>query len=246
MKLSIVIPAHNEERSIETTVLGVVHAVKNPCEVIVVADHCSDRTEAIVTEIMKTYPQVQMVRNTKRKGSFSNSVITGLKAATGDLVVPVMADICDDPKTIDRMAAAMQERNADVVCGSRYIKGGKKQGGPVLQNILSRVVCYSLKILTGVPTWDCANSYKMYRRSFLLTLPFDIADVGTEYSMALLFRAYKAGGKITEIPTSWKGRPMPIGDEWKILKRFPGYWYWYNRAIKRQQEAGNVTAPIDQ
>lgn len=239
--ISVVIPAHNEERNIRTTVLGVVTNVKNPHEVIVVADHCSDKTEEIVTELMQAYPQIKLVRNTERKGSFSNSVITGLKAATGDLVVPVMADNCDDPTTIDRMAAAMAERNADVVSGSRYMKGGHKEGGPVLQNILSRVVCYSLKILTGVPTWDCANSYKMYRREFLQSLPFDIPDAGTEYSMALLFRAYKAGGKITEIPTSWKGRPMPIGDEWKILKRFPGYWYWYNRAIKKKDTKINIS-----
>ena len=234
--LSIIIPAHNEEQSIATTVLGVVTSVQTPHELIVVADHCSDRTEEIVTGLMTNYPQIRLVRNDKRKGSFSNAVITGFLAATGETVVPVMADNCDNPTTIDRMWQALEERHADVVCGSRYMKGGHKQGGPILQNILSRIVCYSLRIFTGIPTWDCANSYKIYRREFLQTLQFDIPNAGTEYSLALLFRAYRAGGKITEIPTSWTGEKMPIGEEWKILKRFPGYWYWYNRAMKRKSK----------
>jgi glycosyltransferase involved in cell wall biosynthesis len=234
--LSIIIPAHNEEETIGTTVLGVVTHVKTPHEVIVVADHCSDLTEAIMRALMAKFPQIRLVQNDTRKGSFSNAVITGFKEAKGDAIVPVMADNCDNATTIDRMWTAMQEQQADVVCGSRYMKGGQKKGGPILQNILSRAVCYSLRIFTGIPTWDCANSYKMYRRTFFETLAYDIPDAGTEYSMALLFRAYRAGGKITEVPTSWTGEKMPVSQEWKILKRFPGYMYWYNKAIKRKSK----------
>lgn len=236
MKVSVIIPAHNEERLIEATVRGVLSAVKSPAEIIVVADHCSDKTEEIVISIMPTDSRLMLVRNDARKGSFGNALLRGFEAATGDAVVPVMADHCDDPNTIDRMAQAMIEKQADVVSASRYMKGGSKKGGPKLQNILSRIVCYTLKIFTRIPTWDAANSYKMYRRDFLRSLDYVIENAGTEYSMALLFRAYRKGAKIIEIPTSWQGRRMKAGDEWKILKRFPGYWYWYERAIKRTSE----------
>ncbi|HVW66387.1 MAG TPA: glycosyltransferase family 2 protein [Candidatus Peribacteraceae bacterium] len=234
MTLSIIIPAHNEEEQIEATVRGVLHAVTTPCEVIVVADHCTDRTEDIVKKIASDDARLRLVRNDQRRGSFSNAIITGLSAAIGEAVVPVMADHCDDPATIERMWQAMQEKNTDVICASRYMKGGRKSGGPVIQNILSRIVSYSLHVLTRIPTWDCANSYKMYRRAFLLSLPYDIPDAGTEYSMALLFRAYRAGGKIGEIPTSWQGQAITAGEEWQIFKRFPGYWYWYKKAIERR------------
>ena len=70
-------------------------------------------------------------------------------------------------------------------------------------------------------------------------------DKLAEYSMALLFRAYRKGGKIIEIPTSWTGRRMAAKDEWKILKRFPGYWYWYERAIVKLPESSQSSLPSD-
>lgn len=233
MTLSIIIPAHNEEEQIAATVIGVLTHVQTPDrEVIVVADHCSDGTETVVTEIAKSHAELRLIKNSDRPGSFSNALIAGIHAASGTLIVPVMADHCDDPSTIDRMVRAMNERNADVVCASRYMRGGKKVGGPWLQNIFSRIVCYSLRLFTGIPTWDCANSYKMYRSETLRALRYDIPNTGTEYSMALLFRAYFSGANIIEIPTTWTGTSIPINQEWKILRRFPNYWYWYRKALR--------------
>jgi len=225
MNLSIIVPAHNEETAIASTLHGLLQQVKTPCEILVVADHCTDRTEQIVADIARSHPTVRLLRNTERKGSFSNAIITGFRKAQGDAVVPFMADACDDPATIDRIKAKMHE-GYDVVCGSRYMRGGRKIGGPVLQNLFSRLVSYSLKCVTGIPTWDAANAFKMYRRPFLETIDYDIPDIGTEYSMALLFRAYRAGAKITEIPTIWTWRetPLPLSQEWKIFKRLPAYW----------------------
>lgn len=236
MKVSIVIPAHNEEESIATTIQGVLDRVRIPYELIVVADHCTDSTESIVSGFMGKYPQIQLLRNTERKGSFSNAVITGYKAAQGENIVTVMADNCDDAATINAMAAKIDE-GYDVVCGSRYIRGGKKIGGPWLQDKLSRIVCVTLKLLTGIPTWDAANSYKMYRSSVLKNLAFDIPNAGTEYSMAILFKAYAAEAKITEVPSTWKGQSMPVQEEWKILRRFKNYWFWYRRAIGKMIKA---------
>ncbi len=232
MKVSIVIPAHNEEESIAPTIRSVLERVTVPYELLVVADHCSDRTEPIIQEFAAKHPQIRMLRNSERKGSYSNAVITGYNAATGDCIVTVMADNCDDPATINAMARKIEE-GYDVVCGSRYIKGGRKIGGPWLQDKLSRLVCITLKLLTNVPTWDAANSYKMYRASVLRSLAYDIPNAGTEYSMAVLFKSYAADAKITEVPSTWRGQPMPVSDEWKILKRFRNYWFWYRRAIAK-------------
>jgi len=230
MKVSIVIPAHNEEESIGATIQSVLDKVTVPYELLVVADHCIDNTEKIIQEFVTHNPNTRMLNNAERKGSFSNSVITGYKAATGDCIVTVMADHCDDPATINNMAKKIDE-GYDVVCGSRYINGGKKIGGPWLQDKLSRIVCISLKLLTGIPTWDSANSYKMYRTSVLHSLSYDIPNAGTEYSMAILFKAYASGAKITEVPSTWTGKPMPAREEWKILKRSRNYWFWYRRAV---------------
>ncbi|MFM8205039.1 MAG: glycosyltransferase, partial [Actinomycetales bacterium] len=73
------------------------------------ADHCNDRTESIVEEYAARRPNIRLLRNEARKGSFSNAVITGYNAATGNLIVTVMADHCDDAATINAMAAKMDD-----------------------------------------------------------------------------------------------------------------------------------------
>jgi glycosyltransferase involved in cell wall biosynthesis len=234
MKLSIVIPAHNEQDAIGATLEGLLKAVHTPCEIIVVADHCSDRTEEIVREFQGAHPHIRLLRNEQERG-FGNTVMTGLLAASGDAVVPFMADACDDPTTIDRMAQTMEREGVDVISASRYMRGGQKIGGPRLQNILSRIVSYSLCLFVRIPTWDSANAYKMYRTPFLHTLDIRIPNAGTEYTLAVFLRAWKSGAKIVEIPTiwTWKEPPLPFKKELKILRRLPGYWKWYKEGWKR-------------
>lgn len=229
MNVSIIIPAHNEERAIGATLRGLVTGVGTSCEIIVVADHCTDHTEELVESTKTSYP-IHLMRNTRGKG-FGNALITGFEQAQGTAVVPVMADTCDDPRTIEQMYRALEREHADVVCASRYMEDGKKIGGPWLQDKLSRLVCFSLRLFTGIPTSDAANSFKMYRRTFLKMIGFEIESAGTEYSMALLFRAYRAGGKIIEIPTTWRGKTMSASKELYILRRFPGYWKRIREAL---------------
>jgi len=232
MNVSIVIPAYNEGKNISKTLLRVFADVTIDYEVIVVADHCTDTTEQIVRDLQSTHPQLKLMTNAGNRG-FGNTLITGFEKAQGDAIVPIMADCCDDPSTINRMLHKLSTEPFDVVCGSRYMKGGGKVSGPWIQDKLSRIVCFSLRLLTRIPTRDCANSYKMYRRSFLHTINYHITDAGTEYSMALLFRTYNAGARITEIPTTWAGNPIPWKREWKIFRRTPGYWRWYKLAISK-------------
>jgi len=229
--LSIIIPAYNEESRIGNTLKAFEYGVKTPHEIIVVVDHCTDKTKDIVEQFAKDHLHIRVMENTYDRG-FGNAVRTGFEAAQGDAVIPIMADLCDEPCTIDRMHAKLME-GYDVVCGSRYMRGGKKYGGPIIQNIASRFVSYSLKIFTRIPTWDAANAFKMYRRHFLEKIGYAVNNTGTEYSMYIIFRAYFSGGKITEIPTTWRGQPIPFLRELRIFKRTPDYAKAYGEAMRR-------------
>ena len=237
MMVSVVIPAHNEEQAIGSTLESVLSGVASPFEIIVVADHCTDRTEAIVATFAKKNSHIRLLRNERARG-FSNAVITGFQHAQGEFVVPLMADACDDPRTINPMREALERPGVDVVCGSRYMKGGRKTGGPFLQDLCSRIVCYSLRFFARVPTWDATNAFKMYRREFLLRISYDMPAMGTEYSLALLIRARAHGGRIIEVPTTWVWRELKpsLAQEIRVLRRFPGYWPWYRRALRSKTE----------
>lgn len=230
MTVTILIPAHNEEASIGKTLGSILETVQPDYDVIVIADHCTDGTEDVVRSLQEKHSQLTLLRNEGEKG-FGNTLTVGIEHATGDLVVPIMADACDDPSTVNRMRDVLSSGSFDVVCASRYMQGGRKIGGPWIQDKLSRFVCFTLRLWTRVPTRDCANSYKMYRRAFLQSIDYRIAGAGTEYSMALLFRAYDAGARITEIPTTWTGKSIPFLREWKIFRRTAGYWHWYKQAF---------------
>jgi glycosyltransferase involved in cell wall biosynthesis len=231
VEISVIIPAHNEESRIGDTLKAFEFGINTPHEIVVSIDHCTDRTKEIVEEFLKTHPAVRIVENIRHKG-FGNAVRAGFEVAQGVFVVPIMADLCDEPNTIDKMYAKLMEGH-DVVCGSRYMRGGRKYGGPIIQNIFSRLVSYSLKVFTGIPTWDAANSFKMYRRDFLEKIGHVVNNAGTEYSMYIIFRAYFAGGSIIEIPTTWRGRQTPFLQEFKIFKRTSGYAKAYGEAIKK-------------
>ena len=78
-----------------------------------------------------------------------------------------MADLSDDLNDINAMYQLIEKRDFDVVCGSRYMRGGRQIGGPPLKSLISRTAGLSLHFLTGIPTHDATNNFKMYRGSFI-------------------------------------------------------------------------------
>ena len=102
MKLSVVIPAHNEEGSIGQTVSSLALTLDGeqiPYEIIVVADHCSDRTVEEVEALKPTDPGVRVIENA-RPGGFGYAVRAGLDAFSGDAVAVMMADLSDSPEDL--------------------------------------------------------------------------------------------------------------------------------------------------
>jgi len=226
-ELTIIIPSRNEEKIIVKTLDQLKKNVKTPHEVVVV-DDSSDDTQSVVKKYFKKNKNVRLVGNESNSVSFGKALELGVKHSRTDVVVVVMADLCDNPKTISRMYKKI-EQGWDVVCGSRYMEGGSKEGGPRLQSVLSKLVCLSLRLITGVPTLDVSNAFKMYKKTALSGIKFN-SQSGVEASMEVLFQVYFAGAKITEIPTNWKGRTVG-SSKFKILKRAPRYFRIYRWAV---------------
>jgi len=226
MKLSIIVPAYNEEENIAEVITKIESSLELSYELIVVNDHSTDNTPFIVKETAKRYPNVRLVNNTDDKG-FANAIRFGFRQAKNEVVIPVMGDLCDDLGTIKKMLAKIEE-GYDVVCGSRYIKGGARIGGSKVKGFFSCFVGCSLYYLLGIPTHDIANAFKMYRKTVLDAIKIK-AD-GFELSMELPLEAYYAGFKITEIPTVWRERQKG-NSSFKMLKLAPKYLRFYLWAI---------------
>lgn len=226
MKITLVIPAHNEEEIIADTIKSIEKEVGLDYEIIVVNDHSSDSTTAIIKGLMQHYSNLKLIDNDLGRG-FAAALKKGFNMAKSDLIIPVMADLCDDPKTIHGMYNKAMD-GFDVVCGSRYMRKANKIGGPLLQSFFSRLVGRSLKYLIGIPTSDVSNSFKCYRKSLLDRIR--IATHGFEISMEITLKAYFSDAKITEVPTVWKGRFMGKS-KFYLFKAAPKYITLYLWAI---------------
>lgn len=226
MKLSIVIPAHNEQDNIIDALNKIEQSLDIDYELVVVSDHSTDATGELVDKISKKYNNIRLVENKLNKG-FANALKTGFHSALGDVVIPVMADLCDDLSVIKIMFEKINQ-GYDVVCGSRYIKEGARLGGSRIKGFFSSFVGKSLHYLLGFPTSDIANAFKMYRKKVIDSI--DIESCGFEISMEIPLKAYYLRFRITEVPTVWRERTKGKSN-FRMFKLFPNYFKLYIWAI---------------
>lgn len=225
--VSVVIPAYNEEKSIEEVISRLAQALRVEYEIVVVNDHSVDNTRNKVEDLKKSYKSIILVDNEAPQG-FANALKTGFQTASGEVFVPVMADLCDDPATINEMYRKIEE-GYDIVCGSRYSDGGKKLGGPLVKTFLSGLAGKIIYIL-GIPTHDITNSFKMYKREVIKAI--DSKARSFEISMEIPLKAHFKGFKITELPTVWHSRT--VGESsFKVMRLIPVYLKLYFWAVMK-------------
>ncbi len=228
-KLTIIIPAKYEEDSINSVVHAIRINVKTPHQIIIVND--SDENDQTTTRIKK-HATIRIIRRINPRGTFASALKLGFESTTTPVVVPVMADSCDDTRDIDRMYKKIID-GYDLVSASRYMNGGKKTGGPAVQSFFSLFVCKTLKLLTGIPTSDISNAFKMYKTSVIKKMDLDETG-GVEVSMRLAIQAYYQGARIGEIPTHWRGRTRGTS-KFKFWQRLPKYLHIYLWALRTKR-----------
>jgi len=231
--LSIIIPVHNEQENIVDLINRIENFLDIPYELVVINDHSTDSTKELVNKLSKQYNNIRQVENKLGQG-VGNALKTGFENIMTELIVPVMGDLCDDLSTIKKMLDKINE-GYDIVCGSRYIKEGARLGGSKIKGFFSWFVGRSLHYLLGLPTYDIANAFKMFRRKVIDKI--DIKSKGFEISMEIPLRAYYLGFKITEVPTVWKERYRGKSS-FGMLKLLPNYLKLYIWAIFKVIEVG--------
>jgi len=207
MKLSIIIPAHNEEASIEETVLAFhekLELEKIQHEILVIQDNSRDGTEKILKNLSKRIRQVRYINNLPPNG-FGFAVRAGLENFSGDCVAVVMADMSDRPKDLVAYYRKMMSGNYDAVFGSRFIKGGKAIDYPRFKLLLNRFTNGIIRLLFGIRYNDVTNAFKLYRRETIDGLkPFlsHHFNLTVELPLKTVVRGYSYG----VVPNHWTNR----------------------------------------
>jgi dolichol-phosphate mannosyltransferase len=211
MKLSIVIPARDEEGSIEQTVAEIATALAGeriPFEIVIVDDGSTDQTAARVQRLIERYPgDVRLVSNTGRHG-FGMAVRAGLGQATGEAIAVMMGDGSDSPEDLVRYYRKVQE-GYDCAFGSRFIRGSKILDYPVHKLAINRIANWFIRILFGLRYNDITNAFKCYRRQAIegmLPLLSPHFNLTVEMPLKAIVRGYS----YAVLPISWTNRKSGI------------------------------------
>ena len=222
-RADFVMPVRNEGPNIARALAELYEKVPAEKRVLIVYDSEDDDTLPVVRGL--AYPGLTLVRNTLGRGLL-NAIRSGFAAATAEVVIVTMADLSDDVAVANEMVRLIEEQKADVVCASRYMRGGKQIGGPWLKSLLSRTAGMSLH-LAGFPTHDATNAFRAYRRTVLERFPIESSG-GFEYSLELTAKAHAAGYKVVEVPAVWRDR-VAGETAFRLWAWLPRYlrWYWF-------------------
>src|SRR5258708_7398831 len=162
MKLSIIVPAQNEEQNIGDCLQELCEKVGRqqniPLEVIVVDDNSTDGTAEIVRKVQLHYPEVRLVQRRPPAG-FRRAIRVGLDAVQGDVVVIYMADLSDDPHDVVKYYRKIQE-GYDCVFGSRFMTGSKVEKYPKMKLIVNRIVNRCIQWMFWTKFNDLTNAFK--------------------------------------------------------------------------------------
>ncbi|GHV28936.1 hypothetical protein FACS1894167_07210 [Synergistales bacterium] len=222
--IDIIVPVFNEGANILKLFAKVGQAIKSSKRVTVIYDYDEDNTVPVAREHMGEYGyEIRLQRNLIARGAL-NAIKTGFQVSTEDKVLVIMADLSDSLEIADKMAELL-DNGYDLVCGSRYMSGGKQHGGPLLKGLFSRCAGVSLHILTRIPTRDVTNSFKMYSRRVLERFTVESTG-GFELGIELTVKAYVHGMRVTEIPSQWYDRAEGESN-FKMWKWLPKYLRWY-------------------
>src|SRR5918994_2018196 len=205
-KLSVVIPARDEEGCIASTVEHLhleLRLQEVPHEIVVVDDGSSDRTWDILQLLETRITEMRAIQNTGANG-FGRAVVQGLNGITGDAVVIMMADESDDSRDVVRYWQTLNE-GWECVFGSRFLPGGGTIDYPRVKLMLNRIVNFFIRVLFRIPLNDTTNAFKAYRKTVIDGCRPLIAQ-HFNLTVELPLKAIVRGYSWTVIPITWFNR----------------------------------------
>jgi dolichol-phosphate mannosyltransferase len=206
MKLSVVIPAQDEEGSVGSTVEGIVAVLEREgvdFEVLVIDDGSEDSTAAVVAAIAERNPRVRCRPSHYEKG-FGMAIRAGLDLFEGDAVVIAMADASDDPEDVIRYHRLLED-GWDCAFGSRFVPGARVRDYPRLKLAINRLANWFIRILFRHRYNDTTNAFKGYRREVVETIQ-PLLSKHFNLTVEMPLKAIVRGHSYAVIPTSWTNR----------------------------------------
>lgn len=225
--LALVVPVYNEGENFPALLAEIERDIPRPYTLHVVYDFDEDTTVPVATAFAKDRPWLRLVKNRHGRGVVG-AIKTGFDEVGEGPALVVMADLSDDLRVVPRMLE-LYEQGHRVVCPSRYMKGGKQEGGPLLKRTLSRLAGQSLWTIARFPTHDATNNFRLYDAALVREMGIESTG-GFELALELTAKAFRLGVPIAETPSTWRDRTAGES-RFQLMKWLPRYLYWYGYAL---------------
>jgi len=212
MKISIVIPAHNEKDIIRRTIKKVSDVLKKKnynFEIVIVDDNSDDGTSQILDRLKNR--RIRVIHKKNKVGGPSGlgaALIPGLNRASGDFIIPFMGDLSDNPKDIPKIVEALKE--FDIICASRFLEQSKLVGYPPIKFLCTLAYNKIFSLLFGLGVSDFTNAFKGYRKEVIRRVK--PVSRGFEITSEIVLKGRLLGYSIGEVPVDWRGRAEGEGE----------------------------------
>jgi len=206
--IAIVIPSYNEVKNISILMKGIYKFLPDS-KIIVVDDSSFDENEKL-RKMVKNKKEVILISRLKKAGRGS-AVIEGFREALKDknieYIFEMDSDLAHDPEEFARFIKKLSEKNYDLIIGSRYLPGGRIKNIAKNRTILSRVINVFLRYWLGIHVSDFTSGFRLYSRDAVKYLTqTKIKAKGFITLSEVLYKLYKKGFDIGEVPITWNFR----------------------------------------
>lgn len=208
----VVVPTYNEAENVQRmlrALLGVFDRSGLDGHVLVVDDGSPDGTADLADELGRADERVQVLRRTRKEGigpayraGFAHAL-----AAGASRVVEMDCDFSHDPGRVPALVAAAD--HADLVLGSRYVRGGGVLRWGPLRRAISYGGCLYARLILRVPVRDLTGGFKCFRRAVLEAIPLErVSATGYGFQIEMTYRAVRAGFRVVEVPIIFSEREL--------------------------------------
>lgn len=222
MKVSILVPAFNEEATLERVVRKLVALSLSEYEIILVDDGSTDQTVAVAKRLTEQFPQIKLFCQTKNQGKTA-AIARAIRESDGDILIVQDADLEYDPAEIPDVIAPILDGVADVVYGSRFLV---KRASRVLyyyHYLANKFLTCLSNILTNRNMSDIETCYKAFRRDVIAPLQLCSRGFGMEVEITAM--VCKTRAKTYEVPISYYGRTYEEGKKIGTMDGVAAIWY---------------------
>ena len=206
MKTLIIIPTYNEVDNLRP-LLNEIFSYAPETDILIVDDNSPDGTGELADEIHNENPHVHVLHRPGKLG-LGTAYIAGFKYAVEHNYAAAFemdADFSHDPRYLPDFLKAIE--HADLVIGSRYVKGGGTPNWSVVRRFISGGGNIFARFMLHIPVHDCTAGFRCYRCGVLQSIDLDtIQSQGYAFQVELAYRVTKQGFKIVEIPIVFKDR----------------------------------------